>query len=73
MIKKNVFKAILSRCPAIRVCPIDVLYLQVLMTIVDSEWNLWVCVVGVVRKRWMWVVGFDGIYGCDYSSTFIED
>ena len=41
--------------------------------IVDIEWNLWVCVVGVVRKRLMWVVGFDGIYGCDYSSTFIED
>ena len=73
MIKNNIFKVILSRCPATQVCPIDVLYVQVLMTIVDSEWNLWVCVVGVVRKRWMWVVGFDGIYGCDYSSTFIED
>ena len=25
------------------------------MTIVESEWNLWVCVVDVVSKRQVWV------------------
>ena len=36
------------------------------MTIVESEWNVLVVLVGVVSRRWMWLVGVGGIYGCDY-------
>ena len=43
----------------------------------ESGWNVWVeCMgvasgcgkeeVGVVRKRWVWLVGVGGIYGCGY-------
>ena len=29
---------------------------------VESGWNLWVWIVGVVSRRWVWLM--DGIYGC---------
>ena len=32
------------------------------MPIVESGWNIWVWLVGVVSRRWVWLV--DGIYGC---------
>ena len=28
----------------------------------ESGWNLWVWLVGVVSRRWVWPVG--GVYGC---------
>ena len=34
------------------------------MTFVDSGWSVWVCLVGVVNRRWVWLVGVGGIYGC---------
>ena len=34
------------------------------MTILESGWNLWVCLVGVISRRWVWLV--DGIYGYGY-------
>ena len=40
--------------------------LKVWMTIVESGWNVWVWLVGVVRKRMVWLVGVGGIYGCGY-------
>ena len=36
------------------------------MTIVESGWNVWVWLVGVVSRRWVWPVGVGGIYGCGY-------
>ena len=29
---------------------------EVWMTILESGWNLWVWLVGVVSRRWMWLV-----------------
>ena len=29
----------------------------------ESEWNVWVWLVGVVSRRWVWLVGVGGIYG----------
>ena len=37
---------------------------EVWMTILESGWNLWVWLVGVVSMRWVWLVG--GIYGYGY-------
>ena len=34
------------------------------MTILESGWNVWVWLVGVVSMRWVWLVG--GIYGYGY-------
>ena len=34
------------------------------MTIVESGWNVWVWLVGVVSRRRVWLVGVGGIYGC---------
>ena len=31
------------------------------MGVLESGWNLWVWLVGVVSMRWVWLVG--GIYG----------
>ena len=31
----------------------------------ESRLTLWVWVVGVVSRRWAWLVG--GIYGCGYQ------
>ena len=39
---------------------------KVWMTIVESGWNVWVWLVGVVSRRRVWLVGVGGIYGCDY-------
>ena len=37
------------------------------MTIVESGWNLLMWLVGVVSRRWLWLVG--GIYGCGYHEV----
>ena len=37
---------------------------KVWMTIVESGWNVWVWLVGVVSRRQVWLVGVCGIYGC---------
>ena len=37
---------------------------KVWMTIVESGWNVRVWLVGVVSRRWVWLVGMGGIYGC---------
>ena len=34
------------------------------MTIVESRWNVWVWLQGVVSRRWVWLVRVGGIYGC---------
>ena len=34
---------------------------EVWMTILESGWNLWVLLMDVVSRRWVWLVG--GIYG----------
>ena len=34
---------------------------EVWMTILESGWNLWVLLMGVVSRRRVWLVG--GIYG----------
>ena len=33
----------------------------------ESGWNLWVWLVGVVSRRQVWLVG--GIYGCGYQEV----
>ena len=38
--------------------------LKVWMTIVESGWNVWVWLVGVVSRRWVCLAGEGGIYGC---------
>ena len=38
--------------------------LKVWMTIVESGWNVWVWLVGVVSRRQVWLVGVGEIYGC---------
>ena len=38
---------------------------EVWMTILESGWNLWVWLAGVVSRRWVWLVG--GIYGHGYN------
>ena len=30
----------------------------------ESGWNVWVWLVGVVSRRQVWLVGVGGIYGC---------
>ena len=30
----------------------------------ESGWNVCVWLVGVVSRRWVWLVGVGGIYGC---------
>ena len=30
----------------------------------ESGWNVWVWLVDVVTRRWVWLVGVGGIYGC---------
>ena len=37
------------------------------MTIVEGGWNLWVRLVSVVSRKWVWLVG--GIYGCGYQKV----
>ena len=43
----------------------SVIHTEVWMTILESGWNLWVWLVGVVSRRSVWVVG--GIYGYGYN------
>ena len=38
--------------------------LEVWMTIVESGWNLWVCLGSVANRRQVWQGGVGGIYGC---------
>ena len=38
---------------------------EVWMTILESGWNLWVWLVGVVSRRWVWLAS--GIYGYGYN------
>ena len=38
---------------------------EVWTTILESGWNLCVWLVGVVSRRWVWLVG--GIYGYGYN------
>ena len=33
------------------------------MTIVESGWNVWVRLMGVVSRRWVWLVEVCGIKG----------
>ena len=37
---------------------------KVWMTIVESGWNVWVGLVGVVSRRRVWLVGVGRIYCC---------
>ena len=34
----------------------------------ESGWNVWVWLVGVVSRRRVWLVGVGGIYGCGVAS-----
>ena len=38
----------------------------------ESEWNIWVWLVGVVSRRWVWLVGVGGIYGCGYKGVVVR-
>ena len=38
--------------------------------IVESGWNVWVWVVGVVSRRRVWLVGEGGIYGCGCKEVY---
>ena len=42
----------------------DVWMTEVWMTIRESGWKLWVRLVGVVSRKWVWLVR--GIYGYGY-------
>ena len=33
----------------------------------ESGWNVWVWLVGVVIRRWVWLAG--GMYGCGYQEV----
>ena len=36
----------------------------------ESGWNVWVWLVGVVSMRWVWLVGEGGIYGCGCKEVY---
>ena len=38
----------------------------------ESGWNVWVRLVGVVSRRWVWLVGVGGIYGCGCKEVYIS-
>ena len=38
----------------------------------ESEWNVWVWLVGVVSRRQVWLVGEGGIYGCGCKEVYID-
>ena len=40
------------------------------MTIVESGWNVWLWLVGVVSRRRVWLVGVGGIYGCGCKEVY---
>ena len=33
----------------------------------ESGWNVWMWLVGVVSRRLVWLVGVGGIYGCGWN------
>ena len=37
----------------------------------ESGWNVWVWLVGVVSRRRVWLVGVGGIYGCGCKEVYI--
>ena len=43
---------------------------KVWMTIVESGWNVWVWLVGVVSRRRVWLVGVGQIYGCGCKEVY---
>ena len=47
-----------------RMCVYTARKFKVWMTIVESGWNVWVWLVGVMSRRRVWLVGEGGIYGC---------
>ena len=36
----------------------------------ESGWNVWVWLVGVVVRRRVWLVGVGGIYGCGCKEVY---
>ena len=36
----------------------------------ESGWNVWVWLVDVVSRRWVWLVGLGGIYGCGCKEIY---
>ena len=36
----------------------------------ESGWNVRVWLVGVVSRRWVWLVGVGGIYGCGCKEVY---
>ena len=40
------------------------------MTIVESGWNVWVWVVGVVIRRWEWVESMGVASGCGCKEVY---
>ena len=43
---------------------------HVWMTFVESGWNVWVWLVGVVSRRRVWLAGEGGIYGCGCKEVY---
>ena len=41
------------------------------MTIVESGWNVWVWLVGVVSRRWVWVESMGVATGCGFKDFLI--
>ena len=37
----------------------------------ESGWNVWVGLEGVVSRRRVWLVGVDGMYGCGCKEVYI--
>ena len=40
------------------------------MTIVESGWNVWVWLVGVVSRRWVWVESMGVATGCGCKEVY---
>ena len=38
----------------------------------ESGWNVWVWLVGVVSRRRVWLVGVCGIYGCGKQEVSVS-
>ena len=39
----------------------------------ESGWNIWVRLVGVVSRRLVWLVGVGRIYGCGYQEVDVGE
>ena len=50
---------------------IKILSLTCNWSIVESGGNVCVWLVGVVSRRWVWLVGVGGIYGCGCKEVYI--